>query len=264
MNIPRLIVAAIIIPILYLFITRLPVEYFFILIFVISSIALYEFYAMYQTPLKFSLIGIIMADTIFAVSYFYPDSLRDTIFICLFLIMTVRLFTLTTPKGSMQTVASLVFGLFYVSGFAIFLPLMMRDFPGSGRYYIILLLFSVWTSDAMAYYVGKNLGKKKLYAAMSPNKTVAGALASVTGGCISVIIINFIFPHIKFTTITALIIGIIIGSSSIVGDLIESMFKRDAGIKDSSTIIPGHGGFLDKLDSILIAGPLVYLFLRYI
>ena len=97
---------------------------------------------------------------------------------------------------------------------------------------------------------------------MSPNKTIEGALASIAGGCISVIIINLIYSDIMLTPVKSIVVGIIIGSSCIIGDLIESMFKRDAGIKDSSTIIPGHGGFLDKLDSILIAGPLVYLFLR--
>jgi phosphatidate cytidylyltransferase len=264
MNITRLIVASILIPLLYLYITCLPVEFIFVLVFVISSLALYEFYIMYKIPLTFSLVGIAMGGVMFTVSYCYPDRLPDTIFLCLFIIMGIRLFSIKTPEGSMKIISNLVHGLFYVSGFAIFLLLILRDFPDYGRYYIIIILFSVWTSDAMAYYVGKSLGKKKLYPSISPNKTVAGACASVAGGCICATLLNFIYSDIALTTTTSMIIGIIIGSASIVGDLIESMFKRDAGIKDSSSIIPGHGGFLDKLDSILIAGPLVYLFLRYV
>jgi phosphatidate cytidylyltransferase len=92
---------------------------------------------------------------------------------------------------------------------------------------------------------------------VSPNKTVAGAVGSVIGGVAGGVLLRaLIVPQLSLPA--ALLIGMMIGSISIVGDLIESMFKRDAGVKDSSHIIPGHGGILDKVDGALFTGPLLY------
>jgi phosphatidate cytidylyltransferase len=109
----------------------------------------------------------------------------------------------------------------------------------------------------MAYYIGKGIGKRKLYREVSPNKTVAGAAGSLIGGITGALILRaLIVPQI--TASAALFIGATIGIISVIGDLIESMFKRDAGVKDSGIIIPGHGGILDKIDGSLFAGPVLY------
>jgi phosphatidate cytidylyltransferase len=92
---------------------------------------------------------------------------------------------------------------------------------------------------------------------VSPHKTVAGAAGSVIGGVLAVFILKAVLLPL-LTVSSALIIGVIIGIISIIGDLVESMFKRDAGVKDSSTLIPGHGGILDKIDGALFAGPVLY------
>ena len=131
-----------------------------------------------------------------------------------------------------------------------------------GPEWIIFLYATVWASDSAAYYIGKGIGKKKLYQEMSPNKTVAGAVGSVAGGAAGASILKILIVP-QLTLPSAAFIGCLIGTISIAGDLVESMFKRDAGVKDSGVLIPGHGGILDKIDGTLFAGPLLYWVLTF-
>jgi len=106
------------------------------------------------------------------------------------------------------------------------------------------------------------IGKRKLYAEVSPNKTVAGAVGSLIGGVMAALLFRAVMIPSLALSYTVLI-GIIIGAVSIIGDLVESMFKRDARVKDSSVMIPGHGGILDKIDGVLFAGPMLYWILLF-
>ena len=117
----------------------------------------------------------------------------------------------------------------------------------------------MWASDSLAYYIGKGIGRKKLYEEISPNKTIAGAVGSIAGGMSGAVILKItLVNYIAVSLVEAAVLGMIIGMVTIIGDLAESMFKRDAGVKDSSSIVPGHGGILDKIDSVLFAGPVLY------
>lgn len=160
----------------------------------------------------------------------------------------------------MSDIAPVTLGFFYISFFLSFQWLLRTG--ENGLQYIFLLYISVWLSDSMAYYIGTYMGRNKLYPAVSPNKTIEGAYGSVIGGILGVVIIKNIF-HITRLSITGTIaIGTILGIAALTGDLIESMFKRDAGVKDSSNFIPGHGGILDKIDGFLVAGPVLYFIVR--
>jgi phosphatidate cytidylyltransferase len=109
--------------------------------------------------------------------------------------------------------------------------------------------------------VGKGLGKRKLYREVSPNKTMAGAGGSLIGGMAGALILGtLLVPQLGI--VPALFIGLTVGVISVIGDLVESMFKRDAGVKDSGTLIPGHGGILDKIDGSLFTGPILYWLLK--
>ncbi len=130
---------------------------------------------------------------------------------------------------------------------------------------IIGLFILIWTNDTFAYLVGKSIGKHKLFERISPKKTIEGFIGGVlfavfAGFLISKLYIkaspNFSEKSILIWTIIALIVGIF----GTIGDLIESKFKRIAGIKDSGKIMPGHGGILDRLDSVIFVAPIVYLF----
>lgn len=118
----------------------------------------------------------------------------------------------------------------------------------------------IWVNDSFAYFIGKNFGAQKLFPSISPKKTVEGFL----GGLFFVAIGSYVIS-LYITTITFshwLIIGVVISVFGTFGDLIESKYKRQANVKDSGIIMPGHGGLLDRLDSAIFAAPFVYLFLR--
>lgn len=118
----------------------------------------------------------------------------------------------------------------------------------------------VWVNDSAAYVVGKNFGKQKLFPSISPKKTVEGFLGGLFFACISSYFIALHTETLNFNY--WLILAIIVSVLGTIGDLIESKFKRQAGVKDSGVIMPGHGGLLDRLDSIIFASPFIYLFLR--
>ena len=118
----------------------------------------------------------------------------------------------------------------------------------------------IWTNDSFAYIVGKNFGKQKLFSSISPKKTVEGFLGGVFFAALSSYFIALIAPSLSFTN--WLIISVLVSVFGTLGDLVESKYKRQAAVKDSGKIMPGHGGMLDRLDSAIFAAPFIYLFLR--
>jgi phosphatidate cytidylyltransferase len=123
---------------------------------------------------------------------------------------------------------------------------------------IISLLVIIWTNDTFAYLVGRSIGKKKLFERVSPKKTIEGFI----GGLIFSVLTGLFLArfYISESITQWILIALIISGFGTLGDLIESKFKRNAGVKDSGSIMPGHGGFLDRLDSIIFVAPIVYLF----
>jgi phosphatidate cytidylyltransferase len=131
----------------------------------------------------------------------------------------------------------------------------------AGAEWIIFLYGTIWISDSFAFYIGKSVGRKKLYSEVSPKKTVEGAIGSLLGGVISAVAIRALFIE-SMAPGAAALVGLALGAVAVVGDLVESMFKRDAGVKDSSSLIPGHGGLLDKIDGPLFGGPALFWILQ--
>jgi phosphatidate cytidylyltransferase len=130
---------------------------------------------------------------------------------------------------------------------------------------IIGLFILIWTNDTFAYLVGKSIGKHKLYERISPKKTIEGFLGGVVFAVFAGYLISklYIKPNPNFSDTSILIwtmIALIVGVFGTIGDLIESKFKRIAEVKDSGKIMPGHGGVLDRLDSVIFVAPIVYLF----
>jgi phosphatidate cytidylyltransferase len=258
MYLKRLVVALILLPVIYIYIMYLPPKYFLLLLVSASLIAMLEFFSMYHVTgiLKYAcfLFGI----AIINVSFISKDHLLDVIIISVLVAMVLRLLVKRDPQSSLRDIAQPVIGLIYIPVFLAFQAYIMRFGPE----WIIFLYASVWASDSMAYFVGKGMGKRKLYVEVSPNKTIAGTAGSIIGGTICALIIKAtIIPSLS--TFHAIFIGLIMGFTSVIGDLVESMFKRDAGVKDSSLLIPGHGGILDKIDGILFAGPVLYWILFF-
>jgi phosphatidate cytidylyltransferase len=253
----RLIPAAIFLPVFIAYIYLLGPEYFLGLLVVAAMFAMGEFYVMYKVPMRLYLPGILIGGVLFYIFCRHPAYFHYAVFISLFLLLLIRLITVSTPSGAISEIGPLGVGFFYIAGFLSFQWFLREE----GVEYILFLYASVWLADSAAYYIGTSLGRNKLYPSISPNKTFEGAFGSIIGGAVGALIMESIFDIPNITIMSAIGIGAILGIATIIGDLIESMFKRDAGVKDSSNIIPGHGGILDKLDGLLVAGPILYLFL---
>ncbi|MCF7561304.1 phosphatidate cytidylyltransferase [Sabulilitoribacter multivorans] len=149
---------------------------------------------------------------------------------------------------------------FYLSSAFVFLILITSHHEPYNANILLGSFILVWVNDSFAYLVGKNFGKQKLFEKISPKKTVEGFLGGLFFSCLGSYFIATFTNTLDFTS--WLILSIIISVFGTLGDLIESKFKRQANVKDSGVIMPGHGGLLDRLDSIIFAAPFIYLFLR--
>ncbi len=129
-------------------------------------------------------------------------------------------------------------------------------------YLIIAILVLIWTNDSFAFLVGKNFGKNKLFESISPKKTTEGFIGGVVFAIFAAILISFY--NNSLTLIHWIFLALIVSFLGTAGDLIESKYKRNANIKDSGKIMPGHGGILDRLDSLMFAAPFVYLYINFI
>lgn len=154
-------------------------------------------------------------------------------------------------------VATTILGFVYCGWFPLHL-IFLRDFGTPG--YALMILFGVVLTDTMCYYVGCQYGKHKLSAVISPNKTIEGSMGGAVFCIGSVFFWGWVMQLAWYHSIA---LGILIAAFAQIGDLCESMIKRDAGVKDSSNILPGHGGFLDRCDSYILSIPVVYYYVYY-
>ncbi|HYV85883.1 MAG TPA: phosphatidate cytidylyltransferase [Patescibacteria group bacterium] len=129
----------------------------------------------------------------------------------------------------------------------------------TGSDLVFLLFFVVWSSDMAAYYVGHAFGRRPMAPTVSPKKTMEGAAGGLLGAVAAAFVARAWFIH-RLTPADSLVLGIGLGAVGMVGDLVESMLKRGAGVKDSARLVPGHGGILDRVDSLLYAAPLLYYY----
>ena len=262
----RLLTAAVLLPVFYLYISRLSPFFFLLLLAAVTALAQREFSGMYRAPRLVSALGT-AAGALFLLSAYILTSpsgkLASPVFAAFYpvlfmfsfmLIASARLFSARNPESALKDLAPVLTGLVYIPNLLLPQWFLRLD----GYQWIFFLYGCVWISDSFAYYIGKGMGKRKLYREVSPNKTVEGAAGSVLGGMISAIVLGKVFVH-DSRILFLLVAGFAIGSVTIVGDLVESMFKRDAGVKDSGSLIPGHGGILDKIDGVLFAGPVLCL-----
>lgn len=128
---------------------------------------------------------------------------------------------------------------------------------------VIAIFVSIWMCDTAAYFGGLSMGKHKLFPRVSPNKSWEGAVWGFIGAVATMILFQkYFLPYLQFHQ--ALMIGTIIGVFGQIGDLVESLLKRDAGVKDSSSLIPGHGGILDRFDSLIFVSPILYLYIDFV
>jgi phosphatidate cytidylyltransferase len=242
--------------------------YFFLFTLFISTIAYYEFFLLAKNKgananLWFGLFSIIL------LLFNHFRVFINFFAVVLFLVFILIMIELFRNKGSaIINVGVTLLGVFYIGIFSAALLGIRELYPRidvlyrRGGYIVIAVLASIWVCDSAAYYGGTALGKHKLFVRVSPNKSWEGAIfgfifAIITMILAKIIILNFLSWN------AVIVIGFIIGVFGQIGDLVESLIKRDAGVKDSSSIIPGHGGILDRFDSLLYTAPLIFLYLNF-
>ena len=194
--------------------------------------------------------------------YFVTDIwLVYALLFCTLAINGLLLYYLFSRKEKLfNTFQKFIIGLFYVGGGCIFLTMIPYTNDDFVKFLIIGIFILIWVSDSFAYITGRLLGRHKLFPRVSPKKTIEGALGGLAFALATAYLLAKYEPIVSPTHWVVLAAIIVVAGS--LGDLVESKLKRAAGVKDSGAILPGHGGMLDRLDSLVFAAPFAYLTLN--
>lgn len=258
----RHITAAAALPVFIAYVYYLPAfPYFLGLIILAAMITMRELFNMYRLSAGLNIAGVLTGGVLLYIFCRYPEFALHALFFAAAALILHRMFRAETPSGTMSDLGPVGIGFIYIAVCMVF-HWRLREME-NGLGYIFALYVSVWLADSMAYYAGTYFGRRKLCPSISPGKTVVGALGSLTGGMIGVVSMKYLFGISALSAGYALFTGAVMGGAALAGDLIESMFKRDAGVKDSGFIMPGHGGMFDRIDGLLFSGPVLYFIVRF-
>ena len=266
-NLKRILVSVFAIPLIILT-SYLGGYYFFSFVIVISVAAYYEFFLFCRKKginanlwLALIVILLILTNQFKHFIDFYTITIASSVLLLIF--------ELFRNKGSaILNLGAAYLGIFYIGLFATSFLALREFYPNidglyeRGGYLVIAILATIWLADSAAYYGGTATGKHKLFPRVSPGKSWEGAVFGFIFSIGAMILAKLILlDFLSWNNV--IVIGIIIGTVGQFGDLVESLLKRDADVKDSSTIIPGHGGVFDRFDSLLFVAPAVWIYLRY-
>ena len=234
----------------------------------VAALAAWEYLTLAQqkgsNPLRIAVVIAILA--LFAAWFEWPDQLASIVGILSLVLLLVC--TFSSPIARVLPDASnAVFCLFYTGFTLLSLPALRAQ--NNGPSLIVLLLCAVWVGDTAALYIGRPFGRHKLAPTLSPQKTWEGSIASVIGSLLAAGLLLEIASYlVRWNSVKLsyadeawwywLILAVIINIAAQVGDLAESALKRSAGVKDSGTMLPGHGGILDRVDALLLAAPALW------
>jgi len=213
---------------------------------------------------KFDLVSYIVAASVLFDFYLYSGNNLYVIFV-VFITYLLIYGTVSNKEKRLDEIAFRCLITFYLSLFLGSL-ILVREYPFAAGYetggkIIASVFLSIWTLDTCAYFAGKMFGKHKLFPVISPKKTVEGGIGGLAGAIGMVVGAKYLFFQ-QLPLYHAVLIGLIIGVLGQLGDVIESFFKRTTGVKDASSILPGHGGVLDRFDSLIFIGPFMYGYVK--
>ena len=194
-------------------------------------------------------------------AYLYGGEYATLTYFIVFMFLAINL--ILVSKLNIATMAVSFLGVIYLSFFKYIL--LLRDLPYvflEGFYLILIAFLLTWMVDTGAYFSGRLFGNKKLAPSISPNKTWEGAIGGTIFTILTAVILHFTLISIG-GVLNAIILGLLISISGQLGDLLESLIKRAANVKDSGNLLPGHGGILDRFDSILFTVPVTYYFMYF-
>ena len=166
--------------------------------------------------------------------------------------------------GELRTVTLKLTGILTIGWVFGYHCILLRKTSDTGFLIVILLIATIWCSDTGAYLIGRAVGKHKLSTPISPRKTIEGTIAGLIVGTLTSIVFTTIFLNKSLSLLNATVLGLLLSVLGQLGDLSVSLMKRTAGVKDSGDVIPGHGGFLDRCDSLIFSAPILYYYLIFI
>lgn len=257
----RILTAAIAIPPIVAFIIYFDNIVFFLAVLLVILLSVREFIALLESANIKVMSYPAYFGSIFLPYGIYTADVRlfsGALLLTAVMAMSVKLFSDEPLKDTFDSIGGTLMTVLYAPLMFAFVVLLRK----LGVHYIFLLCVLIWMSDTSAYFIGCRFGKRRLYEKISPKKSVEGAIAAYVGG-VGVGIL-YCEAFIDISILHAALVGILVVTAGIVGDLVESMFKRKAGIKDSGSLIPGHGGILDRVDSLLFGAPVLYLYISYL
>ena len=260
----RVYAALVLLPLLYVLTRYLPPLAFFGLIAITVLLAQWEFLGLFIEKRHLSqhaLVGVPGA-VLLLIAMQWPTVLSVSLALSMILAGLLCYQVSLAPSESRHlSMFILLFGILYI-GYTLGHFLRLRN-QHDGALLVLFVLLVTWAGDAAAYYVGKTWGSRPLAPRLSPNKTIEGFL----GGLVVAPLIAWI-GHLWFlpavTPVDCLILGLLFTVLGLLGDLSESALKRHAGVKDSGSLIPGHGGVLDRVDSLLLNAPLFYYYMKFV
>jgi phosphatidate cytidylyltransferase len=228
----------------------------------VAVVALWEFYSMVFTPKRsrVKLFAVAVGVPLVLVNAYFPQMIVPVAGLLFMGFALYFLWCYQDINTVISEVGLLTLGWVYIP--ILLSPLVLLHKLEHGSLWVLLVLIMTMMCDSCAYFVGTAFGKHRLYPAISPKKSIEGAIGGLLGSVLTALAAHlWLLPQSSW--IDCLIVGILAGSIGQLGDLFESMIKRYANIKDSGTIFPGHGGMLDRIDSLLFSFPAVYAYLYF-
>lgn len=263
----RLLTAAVVVPPLMWLLFRGPAWGFFLLVIAAAAIAADELFRMtHPDDTVARAIGVLTTLGVSSGLYLWSTDVRallTLLFVVPLLGLLVPLWRLGDIRSAALRTFAGVTGPLYIGGLLTALALVRSQAGSVGPHYVFLCLTFAWLADTGGYFFGRFLGKRKLYEAVSPKKTRAGFVGALLGAQLGGLLAHFVYlPAIPLAHVVPL--ALVAGALGQGGDLVESLLKRSTGIKDSGSIVPGHGGMLDRVDALIIVAPVVYLYILWV
>ena len=259
----RVATAAVGAPLILLLLYKGPAWGFYMLVLPAALIAAWELFNMTHPGDKVSQVfGLVLTAGVSLVAFLHTNEPRGLLTALIAVPLLGPLLTLVR-LGDMKTAGTramaLGFGPLFIGISLTLLALLRRDLGERGPGYVVVTIMFAWFADTGGYFAGRFLGKHKLYEAVSPKKTVEGAIGGLAGSVLGAVLAHFWFlPSLEL--VPGIVLALIAGTLGQAGDLGESLLKRSFGVKDSGAIVPGHGGILDRVDALMLTAAVTFLY----